>query len=92
MSKKVLTNQGGSRFYINCPACKERHCMDNKTWKYNNDPEKPTFTPSLLVKSVKDNHAGSYRCHSFITDGKIHFCNDCTHELKGKTVDLISFE
>jgi Family of unknown function (DUF6527) len=28
------------------------------------------------------------RCHSFITDGKIQFLDDCTHELAGKTVLL----
>ncbi|MDR3451666.1 MAG: DUF6527 family protein [Rhodoferax sp.] len=27
-------------------------------------------------------------CHSFITDGKIQFLNDCTHELAGQTVPL----
>jgi hypothetical protein len=29
-----------------------------------------------------------YVCHSFIRDGKIEFLNDCTHKLKGQTVDL----
>lgn len=27
-------------------------------------------------------------CHSFITNGKIQFLNDCTHHLAGQTVDL----
>lgn len=27
-------------------------------------------------------------CHSFVTDGKIQFLDDCTHALKGQTVDL----
>lgn len=27
-------------------------------------------------------------CHSFVTDGRIRFLNDCTHELAGQTVDL----
>jgi hypothetical protein len=27
-------------------------------------------------------------CHSFVTDGKIQFLNDCSHALKGQTVDL----
>jgi hypothetical protein len=27
-------------------------------------------------------------CHSFVTDGMIKFLDDCTHELKGKTVPL----
>lgn len=27
-------------------------------------------------------------CHSFVTDGKIQFLSDCTHELAGQTVPL----
>lgn len=27
-------------------------------------------------------------CHSFITDGKIQFLMDCSHSLKGQTVDI----
>lgn len=27
-------------------------------------------------------------CHSFVTDGKIRFLGDCTHELAGQTVEL----
>ncbi len=27
-------------------------------------------------------------CHSFVTDGKIQFLSDCSHELAGQTVDL----
>jgi len=29
-----------------------------------------------------------FRCHSFVTDGKIQFLDDCSHELAGQTVDL----
>ncbi len=50
-------------------------------WTWNGDKEKPTVRASILVR-------GQYRCHSFITDGKIQFLSDCTHELKGQTVDL----
>jgi hypothetical protein len=27
-------------------------------------------------------------CHSFVTDGRIQFLDDCTHALAGQTVDL----
>ena len=30
-------------------------------------------------------------CHSYVTDGKIRFLNDCTHSLAGKTVELPEF-
>lgn len=28
------------------------------------------------------------QCHSFVTDGKIQFLDDCTHALRGQTVPL----
>lgn len=31
-------------------------------------------------------------CHSFVTDGRIQFLNDCTHSLAGQTVDLPPYE
>ncbi len=27
-------------------------------------------------------------CHSYITDGKIQYLGDCTHSLKGQTIEL----
>lgn len=30
-------------------------------------------------------------CHSFVTDGRIQFLGDCTHDLAGHTVDLPDF-
>lgn len=29
-----------------------------------------------------------YRCHSYVTDGRIQFLGDCTHQLAGQTVEL----
>lgn len=29
-----------------------------------------------------------YICHSYVTDGKIQFLDDCTHHLRGRTVPL----
>ncbi len=29
-----------------------------------------------------------FRCHSFVTDGRIQFLSDSTHKLSGQTVDL----
>lgn len=31
-------------------------------------------------------------CHSFITDGKIQYLSDCTHELAGQTIELPEIE
>jgi hypothetical protein len=31
------------------------------------------------------------RCHSYVTDGNIHFLDDCSHDLKGQIVPLSEF-
>ena len=71
-------------------------------WGFNGDFEKPTFTPSLLIYTGKYVHGHedyddeglglSSICHSFITDGKIQFLADCTHELKNQTVELPDYD
>ena len=83
----------------------EHPCGPN--WTFNGDVEKPTFCPSIKVNSEntgqelpefhKDCWAGGpgkWRlvCHSFVTDGRIKFLDDCTHALAGQTVDLPEFE
>lgn len=50
----------------------------------------------LLRKQIADKQAGRIQsipqadkvCHSFVTDGRIQFLNDCTHKLAGQTIDL----
>jgi hypothetical protein len=72
------------------------------SWSFDGDQERPTFTPSLLIHEVRaptDEEAarilaGEYiaptpvTCHSFVEAGKIRFLDDCTHDLRGRTVDL----
>lgn len=89
---------------IECPACKEGHLFDSR-WKFNGDQKKPTFTPSMLIRGTQpitdEEHklimsGGKFEpkkrvCHSFVTDGKIRFLGDCTHDLKNQTVELKEF-
>jgi len=35
---------------IECPACGNGHLFDTR-WIFNGDLEKPTFTPSMMIKS-----------------------------------------
>ena len=83
---------------IMCPACKHAHVFNNEnykkalpdranaaTWAFNGDVEKPTFTPSMLVYTF-DPQTGNGKitlCHSFVTDGRIQFLDDCKHSLRG---------
>lgn len=75
-----------------CPGCQYDHALavtqyqvgGNPQWDFNGDPDKPTFSPSLLVFGSDQ----SRRCHTFIKNGQIQFLDDCFHDLKGQTVDL----
>ena len=56
-------------------------------WQFNGSTGVPTFSPSILFNRGRANPMVPV-CHSFITDGKIRFLPDCSHALKGQTVDL----
>jgi hypothetical protein len=77
-------------FTFYCPGCKYGHHIKTGEgeWSFNMDFEKPTVTPSLLVFATIPER----RCHSIITDGKIHYCEDSYHELKGQTVDMVDWD
>lgn len=55
-------------------------------WTWNGDTERPTLRPSIRTRD------GRHTCHSFVTDGKIQYLSDCTHEFAGKTMDLLDVE
>ena len=97
-------NADGGRVHFWCPGCDEVHGITVGTWTWNGDLEHPTFSPSVLIRGnqwPKDEypeyHKPAHRsvapgddtvCHSFVTDGRIQFLDDCTHALAGQTVDL----
>jgi hypothetical protein len=54
LSPILRSVEGGVSFW--CPGCKEAHAIPvgdgpGPRWTYNGNPEAPTFTPSLLVRS-----------------------------------------
>lgn len=53
-------------------------------WTWNGDTEKPTLRPSVLTKIGE-----RVRCHTWVNDGKAQFLDDCSHELRGQTVDML---
>jgi len=81
-----------------CPGCDEPHQIDTTHWEFNDNFEKPTFSPSYLTwldpnpNALPDAKYNKYRtgmrCHSFIKDGMIQFLEDCTHDLAGQTVAI----
>lgn len=117
--------ENGMQLLFRCPGCKMLHGPtvgqpnphNQAVWSWNGDYEKPTFSPSLLVRYDHLSEAGRARCaefhkehgryptneelpydlhmvcHSFIgcngaQPGQIIYLDDCTHALKGQTVDI----
>ena len=86
-----------------CPACDMPHGIPVEgpnSWRWNGNLNQPSFTPSIKVTMGPrvDPDTGlalpeSKRriCHSFVTDGKIEYCSDCTHQRAGQTVSMIEW-
>jgi hypothetical protein len=114
--KKILypiaPGENGADFMFWCPGCKCGHGVwttarngNNCLWSFNGNLDKPTFSPSLLIRGTCDitdeEHkrimAGetitprTFVCHSFVHNGTIQFLTDCTHALAGKTVPMEAF-
>jgi len=86
------TAEGYHNYVFHCPGCGYDHVFSSggaagvsrPQWVWNGSVDLPTFTPSLLCNQ----HDPKSRCHSFVTDGKIQFLDDCWHALKGQTIEL----
>ena len=99
ISKKLRDTEHGFLFW--CPGCDAPHRVPvgegpGPRWSWNGSAERPTFSPSLLVRydgANADIPGGLPSiCHSFVTDGRIAFCGDSTHALSGQTVDIPDFD
>lgn len=100
LSKKLRSLEGG-RVMFWCPGCDGAHQVSvgqgsGPRWGYNGNPDAPTFTPSINVTyngpDAGVEGAPPAVCHSFVTDGRIQFLNDCTHSLAGQTVEIPDFD
>ena len=89
MKLMKITNSD-ERYFFMCPGCKETHrvYIGPGGWVFNGDYNNPTLTPSVLVTAEPT----PYRCHSFVTNGKIQFLSDCSHELAEQMVELPEIE
>lgn len=96
MGVKIKTTLSDAKIFF-CTGCKNTHSMrvqinpqtPHPCWSFNGNHEQPTFKPSILVTcDFPVEYGGRQICHSFVTDGKIEFLGDCTHALKGKTVEI----
>ncbi len=86
-------------YLIACPGCGAHHAIYtevvnrlNARWSFNGDLEKPTFSPSIKSTWTQGENHIPQICHFFVRNGKIEYCEDCTHDLRGKTVPMIEME
>lgn len=101
MARKALRRvdaNGVDQIGFRCPGCGSDHMLPFKRpadgngatgpcWGWNGSEESPTITPSIL-SSCDWGDGDKDVCHSFVTDGRIQFLGDCTHELADQTIDL----
>lgn len=103
--QKVQEGEDQESYIFECPGCECCHQIwvkgYNIGWTFNGDVDKPTCSPSLLVRMgpkpdpithLAPKGAPGRVCHSFIKDGCIQFLGDCTHSLAGKTVEIPEFD
>lgn len=83
--------EDGTWLIYDCPGCNHTHSVPAKRWNWNGSLEKPTLSPSVKhFFPAAHGRPEETICHYHITDGKIIFCNDCKHTLRGSH-DLCSF-
>lgn len=86
------------RFY--CPGCKSHHepyvkpfqAANGASWRFNGNLERPTISPSIVNKVCRPDGSKVMICHLYVTDGKIEYLSDCTHELAGQVVEMEDVE
>lgn len=101
----VLRRSTNNSLLFTCPGCKGWHVVNVESdarprWDWNGDVDRPTFSPSILVRTGRavdptfkpEPGDPPEVCHSFVTDGRIQFLTDSTHDLAGQTVDLPPFD
>lgn len=88
LSKKLMSTTDGLVFW--CPGCYMHHPVavgapnrNGAIWDWNEDAEKPTFHPSVLVRLGEQKV-----CHLFVEDGKLKYLSDSYHQFAGQTLEL----
>lgn len=89
-----LQTLADGRLYFDCPGCGMMHAVavdaaaPGPRWQWNGSMEAPTFEPSILVTWEWGEDRQKRVCHSYVTDGRIRFLEDCTHSLVNQTADI----
>lgn len=86
----VRTHAGVKHVWYRCPGCKHNHGVPAERWHWNGDENSPTLSPSVRhYISAHEGRPEKTICHYRVEAGKIEYCDDCEHELRGQTVEMI---
>lgn len=84
LSVKLGMNSQGHVHW--CPGCDALHTIST-IWTWNGDLMHPTFEPA--VRLARGGKKTPLRvCHYNLVAGQLHFHDECTHGLAGRTVPL----
>jgi hypothetical protein len=84
----ILDHPNGQKLHwFYCPGCKHGHPFEVPRWSFDGDLAQPTYSPSLRMFYTRDKQEIT-TCHLHVKKGMIEFCDDCPHELRGKTVPM----
>lgn len=80
-------HRGGKQdqLWFFCPGCNLANMLPvsgSGAWRWDGNLDAPTLEPSILCLT------GKIRCHSFMRAGRLQFLDDCTHALRGQTIDV----
>lgn len=91
----VTLNIPGPTGLLTLPVLLHGPRENTPCWTWNGSTDAPTLRPSVLTQGSffdRDDKVRPFRCHSWINDGHAQFLDDCSHEMKGKTVLLHDLE
>ena len=75
--------------FVWCPGCVHVHVFwvtgEGPTWDWDGNLEKPTFSPSHLVRGG----SRDITCHSYLREGVWEFLPDSTHPLAGQKIEIV---
>ena len=92
---KLVYNQEENSYYLHCPGCNTTHSIKTgntdkgslHVHKFDENFDKPTFSPSVIVDYGLDGVNNRRVCHFFVTEGRLDYQN-CFHSLRNTSVAL----
>lgn len=62
------------------------------SWSWNGSLDAPSLRPSVASYGYDNKLCCSFKCHSWITDGKVQFLSDSTHAMVNTSADLLDVD